>query len=110
MVTNDLAQMNDIVVRLEEIHALGSNGFNTAEDRAALTAEATSLLTEMSRISSDAKWKGNAIIKQSATDTTTNTMNFGRNAAAIDIVLDQFKIPEVALGFNTARRQYLLRH
>ena len=102
MVTNDLAQMNDIVIRLEEIHALGSNGFNTAEDETALSAEATSLLTEMSRISSAAKWKGNAIIKQSATDTTTNTMNFGRNNSSIDIVLEQFKIPEVALGFNTA--------
>jgi len=101
MVTNDLAQMNDIVIRLEEIHALGSNGFNTAQDTTALTAEANSLLTEMSRISSDAKWKGNTIIKQSATDTTTNTMNFGRNSTGIDIVLDQFKIPEVALGFNT---------
>jgi len=100
MVTNDLAQMNDIVIRLEEIHALGSNGFTTAEDTTALSAEATSLLTEMSRISAAAKWKGNAIIKQSATDTTTNTMNFGRNNSSINIVLDQFKIPEVALGFN----------
>ena len=29
MVTNDLAQMNDIVVRLEEIQALGGNSYNT---------------------------------------------------------------------------------
>ena len=81
MVTNDLAQMNDIVVRLEEIHALGTNAFNTSEDTAALTAEANNLLTEMTRIASDAKWKGTGIIKQNSTDTTTNTMNFGRNAA-----------------------------
>ena len=101
MVTNDLAQLNDIVVRMEEIHALGSNAFVTPEDRAALTAEANNLLTEMTRISGDAKWKGNAIIKTSATDTTTNTMSFGRNAATVDIVLDEFKIPELALGFNT---------
>ena len=101
MVTNDLAQLNDIVVRLEEIHALGTNGFNTTEDTSALTAEADNLLAEMTRISGDAKWKGNAIIKTSTTDTTTNTMSFGRNAASIDIVLDEFKIPEVALGFNT---------
>ena len=40
MVTNDLAQMNDIVVRLEEIHALGSNGYNTTADTTALEAEA----------------------------------------------------------------------
>ena len=101
MVTNDLAQMNDIVVRLEEIHALGTNSFNTAQDTAALTSEANNLLTEMTRIANDAKWKGTGIIKQSSTDTTTNTMNFGRNAATIDLVLDPFEIPEVALGFNT---------
>ena len=101
MVTNDLSQMNDIVVRLEEIHALGTNAFNTSEDTAALTAEANNLLTEMTRIASDAKWKGTGIIKKSSIDTTTNTMNFGRNAAKIDVVLDAFEIPEVALGFNT---------
>ena len=101
MVTNDLAQLNDIVVRLEELHALGANAFVTPEDRSALAAEADNLLTEMTRISGDATWKGNSIIKTSATDTTTNTMSFGRNAASIDIVLDAFEIPEVALGFNT---------
>ena len=101
MVTNDLAQMNDIVVRLEEIHALGANGYNTAADVSALNAEADNLLAEMQRIAGDAKWKGNDIIKSSSTDTTTNTMSFGRNAVAIDIVLDPFEIPEVALGFNT---------
>ena len=101
MVTNDLSQMNDIVVRLEEIHALGANGYNTTGDTAALTAEADNLLAEMQRIAGDAKWKGNDIIKSSSTDTTTNTMSFGRNAEAINIVLDPFEIPEVALGFNT---------
>jgi flagellin-like hook-associated protein FlgL len=38
MVTNDLALMNDIVVRLEELHALGSNAYNTAHSTAALSA------------------------------------------------------------------------
>ena len=63
MVTNDLSQMNDIVVRLEEIHALGANGYNTAADVSALNAEADNLLAEMQRIAGDAKWKGNDIIK-----------------------------------------------
>ena len=62
---------------------------------------ANNLLAEMQRIAGDAKWKGNDIIKSSSTDSTTNTMSFGRNAVAIDIVLDPFEIPEVALGFNT---------
>ena len=100
MVTNDLALMNDIVVRLEELHALGSNAYNTTEDKLALTTEAASLLAEMTRISSSAQWKGNDIIKQSSTDTTKNTMNFGRNTDSVDLTLEAFKIPEVALGFN----------
>ena len=102
MVTNDLALMNDIVVRLEELHALGSNAYNTTEDKAALTSEATSLLAEMTRISSTAQWKGNDIIKQSSTDTTKNTMNFGRNTDPVDLTLNAFKIPEIALGFNNS--------
>ena len=68
----------------------------------ALTSEATSLLTEMSRISSSAQWKGNDIIKQSSTDTTKNTMNFGRNTDPVDLTLNAFKIPEIALGFNNS--------
>ena len=40
MLNNDIQAMNDIVVRLEELHALGTNCFNTTTDAAALTAEA----------------------------------------------------------------------
>jgi flagellin-like hook-associated protein FlgL len=47
MLNNDIQAMNDIVVRLEELHALGTNGFNTTTDTAALTAEANKLMTEM---------------------------------------------------------------
>ena len=99
MVTNDLAQLNDIVVRLEEIHALGSNGFNTAQDTSALSTEATNLLAEMSRITVDAKWKGNGIVGATA---KANDMSFGRNTTNVDIKLPAFVMPEVALGFNTA--------
>ena len=98
MVTNDLAQLNDIVVRLEEIHALGANGFNTAQDTSALSTEATNLLAEMSRITVDAKWKGNGIMGAAA---KANDMSFGRNTTNVDIKLPAFVIPEVALGFNT---------
>ena len=101
MVTNDLAQMNDIVIRLEEIHAQGTNSFATVQDKAALSAEADNLMSEMKRIAADATWKGNHVIKNSAADVTSNTMLFGRNTAAVDLVLDAFVVPEVALGFNT---------
>jgi len=98
MVTNDLSSLNDIVVRLEELHALGTNGFNTTEDTAALNREATDLLAEMTSITSGATWKGNSIIGASA---NANLVQFGRNTTAIDIKLDAFAIPEVALGFHT---------
>ena len=101
MVTNDLAQMNDIVIRLEEIHAQGTNAYATTQDKAALASEADNLMSEMKRIAADATWKGNHIIKKSAADAASNTMVFGRNTAAVDLVLDAFVIPEVALGFNT---------
>lgn len=98
MVTSDLSQLNDIVVRLEELHALGTNGFNTTEDIAAITAEADKLLAEMTAVTTGTTWKGNSIIGATAGD---NNVSFGRNTSAIDIKLDAFAIPEVALGFNT---------
>jgi flagellin len=99
MVTSDLSQLNDIVVRLEELHALGTNGFNTTEDTAAITAEANKLLAEMTAVTTGTTWKGNSII---GATTGANNVSFGRNTSAIDIKLDAFAIPEVALGFNTA--------
>ena len=98
MVTSDLSQLNDIVVRLEELHALGTNGFNTTEDTAAITAEADKLLAEMTAVTTGTTWKGNSIIGATA---GANNISFGRNTSAIDIRLDAFAIPEVALGFNT---------
>ena len=40
MANNDLGLLNDMVVRLEELNALGSNGLNSAADTAAIEAEA----------------------------------------------------------------------
>ena len=90
MVNNDIQALNDIVVRLEELHALGTNGFNTTEDTAALTAEADALITEMGRIVDDAKWKGNVIVASTAND---NKVSFGRNTDALDITLSDLTIP-----------------
>ena len=98
MVNNDLQSLNEIVVRLEELHALGTNGFNTTEDIAALDGEATALLTEMSRITTSAQWKGNAIIGASAND---NDVSFGRNTSALDIKLGSFSLPTNVSGANT---------
>jgi flagellin-like hook-associated protein FlgL len=66
MLNNDIQAMNSIVVRLEELYALSTNGFNTTTDKAALEAEAGTLLTEIQRIAADATWKGNALSLASA--------------------------------------------
>ncbi|MDA7466528.1 flagellin [Planktomarina temperata] len=97
MLNNDIQAMNDIVVRLEELHALGTNGFNTTTDTAALTAEANTLMTEIARIADDAKWKGNAIA-----DGTGKTVGFGRNGGSLSINVADLVVPFMPLGFNTA--------
>jgi flagellin len=97
MLNNDIQAMNDIVVRLEELHALGTNAFNTTTDAAALTAEANTLMTEIARIADDAKWKGNAIA-----DGTGKTVGFGRNGGSLNITVTDLVIPYVPVGFNTA--------
>ncbi|MDB9765722.1 flagellin [Planktomarina temperata] len=97
MVNNDIQALNDIVVRLEELHALGTNGFNTTEDTAALTAEASKLIAEMVRIVDDAQWKGNVIANSTS---NANDVSFGRNTAALDITLADLTFPEVPMGFK----------
>ena len=90
MLNNDIQAMNDIVVRLEELYALSTNGFNTATDKAALEAEASTLLTEISRIATDAKWKGNTLANG-----TGKTVGFGRNGGDLDVEVAAFAIPDV---------------
>jgi len=90
MLNNDIQAMNDIVVRLEELYALSTNTFNTTTDKAALESEATKLFTELSRISSDAKWKGNTL-----TDGTGKTVGFGRNGGSLAIQVAAFTLPQL---------------
>ena len=81
MITNDIAALNDMVVRLEELNALGENGFNSGADTAALAAEAAKILTEFTAVQTRATWKGNAIFGGS------NSVAFGRNTDAVNITL-----------------------
>ena len=90
MLNNDIQAMNDIVVRLEELYALSTNTFNTTTDKAALESEATKLFTELSRISTDAKWKGNTL-----TDGTGKTVGFGRNGGSLAIQVAAFTLPQL---------------
>ena len=98
MVNNDLQSLNDIVVRLEELHALGPHGFNTAKDTAAVKAEALSLLNEMDTIVGDATWKGNTIV---GATTAANNVSFGRNTDAIDIRTSDFDVATAAATAKT---------
>ena len=84
MITNDIAALNDMVVRLEELNALGENGFNSGADTAALAAEADKILTEFTAVQTRATWKGNAIF---GATTGANNVAFGRNTDAVDIKL-----------------------
>jgi len=92
MVNNDVQTLQESVVRLEEIHALATNAFNTTTDTAALTAEATAILAEMTRITTSAEWKGNDIIG------AANVVGFGRNGGNLDVTLAAFTLPQVAVG------------
>ena len=93
MLNNDIQAMNDIVVRLEELYALSTNGFNTTTDAAAIEAEAGKLLTEIERIASDATWKGNALANG-----TGKTIGFGRNGGSLAIQVADIAIPNVYDG------------
>jgi flagellin len=90
MLNNDVSQLNDIVVRLEELATLGTNGFMTTQDRSAIDAEADALLAEMTRIATDAKWKGNTL-----TNGAGVTVGFGRNNGSIAIELTAFALPTI---------------
>ncbi|MDA9336336.1 flagellin [Planktomarina temperata] len=95
MLNNDIQAMNDIVVRLEELYALSTNGFNTTTDAAAIEAEADTLLTEIERIASDATWKGNVLSLQSGTGPK---VGFGRNGGELEIKVDDIDLPNVYDG------------
>jgi flagellin len=92
MLNNDIQAMNDIVVRLEELYALSTNGFNTTTDKAALEAEADTLLTEIQRIAADSKWKGNELSLQTGNGPK---VGFGRNGGELEIKLDDIDLPSV---------------
>lgn len=89
MVTNDIKILNDIVIRLEELNALGENGMNSATDTAAIKAEATALLTEFDAVQTRSTWKGNDIFGGVSSN---NLIGLGKNSGQVNgttgLVLD----------------------
>ena len=89
MVTNDIQILSDLVIRLEELNALGENALNSAVDRLALKAEATAIIQEFDLVQKRSLWKGNQMFDQG----TALSVSFGRNNGGI-----QFK----ALGSSSS--------
>ena len=81
MVTNDIKILNDIVIRMEELNALGENGLNSASDTAAIKAEATALLTEFDAVQTRSTWKGNDIFGATAAN---NLIGLGKNSGQVN--------------------------
>ena len=75
----DVMQLSDMVIRLEELNALGENELNTLEDKLAIGAEAAFILAEFASVQTRAKWKGNAMMH--ATTTLAPSVNFGNGDA-----------------------------
>ena len=110
MVTNDIKILNDIVIRLEELNALGENGLNSATDTAAIKAEATALLTEFDAVQTRSTWKGNDIFGGTAAN---NLIGLGKNSgqvngtgglvlAAVTPSADATTVTDTAISVGTA--------
>lgn len=78
VMNNDIKLMGNIMVRLEELNALGGNALNTTNDKIAIGLEATDLRTQYSAIQTTSKWAGTAM-------TSTTTIKFGRDAGSLTI-------------------------
>ena len=80
MANEDVGSLSDMVIRLEELNALGENGLNTTEDVLAIKAEANEILKEFALVQTRAKWKGNSMLNVSAG--LGQKVSFGQNDAA----------------------------
>ena len=89
MVTNDIQILSDLVIRLEELNALGENALNSAVDRLALKAEATAIIQEFDLVQKRSQWKGNQMFDQG----NALAVSFGRNNGGI-----QFKALGSSVG------------
>ena len=72
VVNSTLKTLGNMLVRIEELNALGSNGLNTTADTLSISLEAADLLVEYVAVQSDSTWAGRTLNQ-------TFTMNFGQN-------------------------------
>ena len=78
VMNNDIKLMGNIMVRLEELHALGGNALNTTNDALAISLEAADLKTQYGAIQTNSAWAGTLM-------TATTTIKFGRDAGSLSI-------------------------
>jgi flagellin len=88
VVNNTLKTLGNMLIRLEELNALGSNGLNTAADKTIISIEAADILVEFDAYQSDSKWAGKLL-------NTTFTMNYGQNQRANTLGIGDLGAPEV---------------
>ena len=72
VVNSTLKTLGNMLVRIEELNALGSNGLNTTADTLSISLEAADLLVEYLAVQGDSTWAGTQL-------NATFTMNFGQN-------------------------------
>ncbi len=66
-----MAEITDMLQKIRTLAVQASNGTNTAEDRAALSKEASSLGNEISRIATQTTYGGKLLLNGQKQDTTT---------------------------------------
>ena len=81
MVTTDIQTLADLVIRLEELNALGENALNSALDRLAIKAEAKAIIEEFDLVQKRSLWKGNSMFDQG----TALAISFGRNNGNLQV-------------------------
>ena len=99
MANNAISKMSELVVRLEELNALGENGFSNADDQSAIDAEGVAIVAEIAALQTNALYKGKSIFGGSTSvgvgkNNTALTVNAGTAITAT--------ISATTLGLGTA--------
>ncbi|MDA7470116.1 flagellin [Planktomarina temperata] len=79
MANNAISKMSELVVRLEELNALGENGFSNADDQSAIDAEGVAIVAEITALQTNAKYKGKSIFGG------TTSVGVGKNNTALTV-------------------------
>ena len=80
VMNNDIKLMGNIMVRLEELHALGGNALNTTNDALAIELEAADLMTQYGAIQNNSAWAGSSLWGGAGM-----VIQFGRDAGSLTI-------------------------